>query len=342
MATDQNLSLGEAAERAGDYARAAAAYSEASVANEPLVSAEAYFRLGRLAWRQNDYARALRLYETARVRAVELEADELRARIENGIGAVHYARGAYTQGRACYKAALDLTRDEAVRAKILLNLGVIDNIEGDLKGARAAYVRSRDIARRLGDREGEAFAQHNLGMLHADLAEWEAAREAFAECLRLAEERGNRQMVGTVLLNEAEVDCAQGYFEDAIARTGQAIAILSEVGDEVERAQALRWQGVAHLGLGRLDRARQSFAEALRVASRTGSRLLEAEVTRELGVTASADQDTAAAIDWLTRARTQFESLGARREVDDVNAKIDQLRGRPRDARPRDEGRAPQ
>lgn len=328
-AADLNLSAGEAAERAGEYARAAAAYSEATVANEPLIAAEAYFRLGRLAWRQSDYARALRLYETARARAVELDADELRARIENGVGAVHYAHGAYTQARACYRAALDLTRDEAVRAKILLNLGVIDNIEGDLKGARSSYVRSRDIARRLGDREGEAFAQHNLGMLHADVGEWEAAREAFAACLRLAEEQGNRQMVGTVLLNEAEVDCAQGRFEDAIARTGQAIAILSEVGDEVERAQALRWQGVAQLGLRRLDRARQCFTDALRVAARTGSRLLEAEVSRELGVTASADQDTPAAIDWLTRARTQFEALGARREVEDVSAKIAQLRGLP-------------
>jgi tetratricopeptide (TPR) repeat protein len=323
--TDARLSAGEAAERAGDYARAAAAYLEVTGSDDRRLVANAQFRLGRLAWRRSDFSAALRLYQTARTLATELGDQELLARVENGVGAVHYARGAYGDARTFYDRALALTRDEAARAKILLNLGVIANIEGDLEAARDSYLVSRAIARDLGDREGEAYALHNLGMLYADRGEWQEAREAYAQCLALAEAQGNRQMAATLLINEAELHCRQGRFDDAVSACERSLAILSEIGDEVTLGEALRWQGVAYLGLGAFGQARPRLMDALRIASRTGSRLLEAETMRDLGITAAAEQDLSAARQWLNRALDEFTALGAARDVQDVAERIDRL-----------------
>src|SRR6476619_6523066 len=131
MTGPAQLTNGERAELAGDYVAAAAAYRTASMSTDEALSAEAHFCLGRLNWRQSRFDAALASFETARARARRLGDTELVARAGNGIGAVHYARGDYAAARQAYADAQALTRDDAMRGKIILNLGVIENIEGN-------------------------------------------------------------------------------------------------------------------------------------------------------------------------------------------------------------------
>src|SRR5689334_15008124 len=126
---------GEASELAGEFLDASAAYESALGDDDPIVVADAHFHLGRVRWRQSRYDEAASHYEQARTAAVDLGANELRARIENGLGVVHHARGEMAQARAAYRVALDLAADTTQRGRILLNLGVIANIQGDYEEA---------------------------------------------------------------------------------------------------------------------------------------------------------------------------------------------------------------
>ena len=106
--THQALEAGEASEIRGDLGVALAFYERALDSTEPQVVAEAHFRVGRVAWRQGRFDDALSEYEKAATLARTLALQGLRARVENGIGAVHYARGAYAQARASYLTTLGL------------------------------------------------------------------------------------------------------------------------------------------------------------------------------------------------------------------------------------------
>ena len=275
------LAEGLAAEAADDLFGATAAYEEAARDSSHRMAAEGLFRLGRLAWRRGRFDDALDYYVQARARAQQAGLHQLQARAENGIGAVHHSRGEYAQARASYWVALGLTDSDALHGKIVLNLGVIANIEGDLEAARHHYAESRTLFARAGDAEGEGLALHSAGMLHADQGEWDAAEDAYDRCLRLFESTRDSQMIAHVLVNRAEVFCARQRFADAIANTERARALCGELGDEAGRAEALRWEGHALARLGRIDAAAQALGECLRIATRLRLDTLRAEAEKE-------------------------------------------------------------
>ncbi len=315
-AFESELAAGEAAEERGDYVQAAALYAPLAEDRDPEFRAEGLFRLGRAAWRQGRFDQAVAAYGEARTAARAAGRVDLEARAENGIGIVHYSRGEYAQARASYQLAMDRTTDPVLIGRFMLNLGVICNIEGDLDNALWHYLRARALFRDNGDRASEALALQNLGMIYADRREWEASTDMYEQCLGLCEWLGNRPMVAKVLLNQTEVLVARGEFERAVHNCELSKSISVEIGDEVERGEAFRWQGYAHRMAGQADAAEIALKEALRVAQRFRVKLLEAEVSRELWELkrASGDGDTAAR--WRQKALDLFRELGAHRELE--------------------------
>ena len=288
--SDELLRHGEVAEQSGDLIAAIAAYEGAAEDDDARVRAQACFRLGRVSWRQARYDAAIEAFRRARVLATQLADEELRARTENGVGAVHYARGEYAKARSWYGKALARSRDDAMRARILVNLGVIANIEGRLEEAERHYAQSRAVFAMVGDSEGEALALHNLGMVHADLGQWPHAHADYQRCLHLFERLGNRAMVANVFVNRAELAVARGQFAQAVTACDRAVAIYVQLGDQVGLGEALRWKGRALHHLGELARAERSLNEAVQIAHRTQAHLLEADASRELAtVRASLD-----------------------------------------------------
>ncbi len=327
MSGREAIETGEVAEFAGDFLDASAAYQSAVGDPDPLVVIDARFRLGRVAWRQGRYEEAVREYEQARAIAVRTGNNELRARVENGLGVVHHARGELAQARASYAVALDLTSDELQRARVMLNLGAVANIEGDFAVARAHYVRSLAIFQQTGFTRGEVSARHNLGMLDADEGRWEAADESYARSLTLLEALNDRQGIASVLLNRSELSCARDRYDEAVGMCDLAISIFAEVGDEVGRGEALRWKGHA---LGRLARYAESDAaltDAIRIARRAQIKLLEAEASRALAATKGAQGDREAARRLLASALALFDQLGAQPDVDAVRAELSAILG---------------
>jgi tetratricopeptide (TPR) repeat protein len=325
VVSDVDLTRGEEAERRGDLVAAANAYTAAATSADLRVVGAATFRLGRISWRQGRFDDALRLYERARALASDLGDDELVASVENGIGALHCERGAYVQARASYLVAIERTGQPALRGRVLLNLGVLANILGDLDEARSCYSKSIDEFEKVDDAEGLALVHHNLGMVHADRSDWVAAEESYEKALAVSERLGMRQMVANVLLNRAEVLCARKRAAAALASSERALALFEELGDQGGRAEAHRWKGRALMLLADASGAKQWLQEAVRLATQLGTPLLESEASRDLGELCLALDDREGAGTWLKRALKGFETLGARLEAAAVRALLEKL-----------------
>lgn len=322
MSGPERLAIGERAEVAGDYLSAAAAYRAVADHPDATLAAEARFCLGRVTWRQGRFDTALLEFESALALAGRAGATELWARIENGIGAVHYARGEYAAARRAYAAAFARTADDGMRGKIILNIGVIENIEGDFASALEHYRRAHELLTRTGDAASATLAVHNRGMVEADLHMWDAADASFLAAQSLATETGNREMVAKTLVNRSEVLVARGAVRDAIDHCDRALAIYADVGDEVGRGEALRWRGHA-LGIaGEPAAAERSTSEAMQIAARAGARLLEAEAARDLGIIRGMLADVEGGEKLLRRALALFTDLGVRREMEAIEAQL--------------------
>lgn len=329
MIGPEQLAAGERAEAAGDYLAAAAAYRSVTTVPNPHLAADAHFRLGRVSWRQGRFDVALGAFESARALAERGGLADLRASIENGIGAVHYARGEYGAARQAYAAAQALTQDAAMRGKIILNLGVIENIEGNLEVAHEHYERAYRLFRTTGDDGSAMLALHNRGMLEADLGRWSDADQSFLTAFDLATGAGNQEMIAKILVNRSEVLAERGALGEAIDHCDRALAIYGVVGDEVGRGEALRWMAHAMNRAGEFAAAERSGLAALHIATRSGVRLLEAESARELADVRGALGDPDGRLKFLRRAGALFAELGARREAAEVAAALIPLEGEP-------------
>lgn len=315
--------VGERAELSGDYPAAAASYRALTLDPDAGTAAEAFFRLGRVSWRQSRFDAALTAFDSARELAVRIGSAELQARVANGIGAVHYARGDYAAARRAYAEAQSLTIDGAMRGKIILNLGVIANIEGKLEDALDHYEQAYRLFQDHDDRASAMLALHNRGMVEADLQHWEEADRSFVAALNLAGEEHNVEMVARTLVNRSEVLVARGSAREAVEHCDRALAAYATVGDEVGRGEALRWRAYALRQLGEITSAERSALEALQIAGRCGAPLLEAEAAREAGQVRRVQGDADGAARLFNRALSLFRALGSRREVAELEDLLD-------------------
>ena len=322
MDVDEALSAGQTAEDAGDLVGAAAAFASLTSHEDQRVVAIAKMHLARVAWRRAELDDALALCEESRAIAMRLGDQDLRARVENALGVVRVAREEYAQAKAAYVVALELTTDVVTRAKIALNLGVIANIQGTLDLARRHYLQSLALFREADDERGTALALHNIGMMHSDLGEWDEADEAFRDALALLEHQGNREMIANVLVNRSEVMYGRGRVQDAIAFCDHAKATYAEIGDELGRGEALKWKAHGLRLLGRHGAAVNALTEAIRIAQRTTTRLLEAEATRELARVYRADNRPREAAAAYARALAMFEALDAKRDLEELRLEL--------------------
>jgi tetratricopeptide (TPR) repeat protein len=174
-------------------------------------------------------------------------------------------------------------------------------------------------------------------MVQADLEMWDDADTSFLAALHLATEAGNREMIAKTLVNRSEVLVERGSLAEAVAQCDRAVEIYADIGEEVGRGEALRWRAHALGRAGHHLEAERNASEALHIAMRSGSQLLEAEAARTVGVLRGLMGDRAGAQKQLRHALALFTQLGARREAKEIAA----LLKRPTPARSLDRVPAP-
>jgi tetratricopeptide (TPR) repeat protein len=319
------IEAGEAARLRGDYLEARGAFETALEDPDPIVIGTAHHCIGKLAWHEGAYEAAAIAFENALAIAIRHDAPELQARAEIGLGGVCFARGDFDRARRLYEGVKANPCASEFIGMVLLNLGAIANIQGDTAAAQSHYTRASRYFAANGEQRNQMMAFHNLGMLHADRLEWEAADESYEKSRALAEEIGDAEALGTILMNRSELSCAMGHYAQAVEQCDAALAIFADIGAEIPRGTTLRWKGRALRELGQYHLAERALTEAMRIAHRAQARLLEAETMQELGAMLALAGDSAAARKWLQRALDLFRMLGATREADELRADLQAL-----------------
>ena len=317
-------------ERAGRIpeaiARFGSAIAAAEQAGEHTVLAEALRRLAILRHHGNEsgqaHALCRRSYEIARQIGNEL----LAAEALNTLGGLHLAAGKVEDARLTFLEALELggSRKE-LRARVEQNLGILANIQGELREAIARYERSLEAYRGSGDAQGCAIAYHNLGMVSADRGRFHAADCYFREARSLAERVGDLHLRGLCLVNHAEVDVMRQRFEDARQKAEEALAVFDHLGARGPKAGAYRVLGMVYRETGRPALAEARFLAAIELAVAAGSVLGEAEASRELAILHQAMGRNQDALGVLNVAHGLFRQLDARADLVYVGGKLAEL-----------------
>jgi len=300
-----------------------AAIARAELTGEHRVLAEALRRLAVVRHHRNEEDQARALAHRSHAVAEEHGEDVLAAEALNTLGGLDLRTGALDQARRHFLAALAQGgASRALRARAEQNLGILANIQGDLREALRHYEASLDAYRSADDAPGCAIAYHNLGMVSADRGQFDEADLFFRESYDIARRLGDVHLQGLCLVNHAEVHVARQRYEDARRSAESALAIFDQVGARVEKGEAYRTIGIVYRETGRPALAESRLRSAIDLARSAGSVLSEAESSRELAMLYQTMGRNQEALTLLNAAHRLFGRLDARVDLVHVGGKV--------------------
>jgi len=209
--------------------------------------------------------------------ALEAQQQDVALRLVSRLWRMWQMRGHLAEGMERTRQALALPVDpsasalSALRADALEAAGGLAYWRGDVAETGRWYEEALAARRTLGDASGIAEALYNLSFAFSlvkrdtaaiDLAKaGELAEEAATLFRSVADASGEARALWLL----ASIDAAVGDFESADARAMRAEEMFRRLEDPFYLGWALWAEGVARMGLNRLDEARSPIAEALRI-----------------------------------------------------------------------------
>ncbi|HEX5720652.1 MAG TPA: tetratricopeptide repeat protein, partial [Thermoanaerobaculia bacterium] len=170
-----------------------------------------------------------------------------------------------------------------------------------------------EIAREIGDREGEGDALMMLGVAYTDLGEVEKAITYCEQALVIHQQIGDRQGESGDLGNLGLGYFHLGKFEEAIGYFEQTLLIHREIGDRRGEGNDLGNLGLAYMSLHKIERAITHFEQRLGIAREIGDRRGEEKVLGNLGTAYMQLGKVATAIGYYEQALVIDREIGDRR-----------------------------
>jgi CHAT domain-containing protein/tetratricopeptide (TPR) repeat protein len=126
------------------------------------------------------------------------------------------------------------------------------------------YRRALALYRRSGDREGQANAQNEIGILHAYQDRRDRALSTLTEALEIYREIGRRGEAAKCLNNIAILHKRGGNYDAALRTYRDALALFRTLGEKRSAAVALSNMALVYEQRGAYDEGRRRHEEALR------------------------------------------------------------------------------
>ena len=246
----------------------------------------------------------------------------------NGLAVVAQFRGQLQVAEQLFEEAgeqAEALGEDQLSAMISQNVGILANMRGDAARALQRYGAAVERLRRLGDDRARAFVLNNMGITHSTLGEWAAAELCFTASQELAERLRDLRTLSRVDINRAEMYLKRQNYEAAREAIDRAFQVAGRIGSDAGLGAAYKTYGMLYRGTGRGRLAEIQLGLALKLAHTCELPLLEAEVQDETARLHVQQGRSREALRALNEAQQIFLRLEARRELVDVERRMERL-----------------
>ncbi|PZO43904.1 MAG: hypothetical protein DCF19_04290 [Pseudanabaena frigida] len=230
------------------------------------------------------------------------------------LGSAYLSLSKFNQAIDFYDQALSLARklgDRNGEANSLWNIGNAYGSLGQYQQAIHFHHQSLEIAKEIGDRSSEARSLNGLGNTYSSLGQYQQAIDFHLQSLEISEEIGDRNGEARSLNNLGLAYGSLGQYQQAIEFHQQSLAIDKEAGDLNGEATSLGNLGLTYYLLGQYQQAIQFYQQSLEIEREIGDRNGEANSLGNLGIAFDSLGQCQQAIQF------QQQSLEIKREIGD-------------------------
>lgn len=279
----------------------------------------AHARLGRLEMGQQ-------WAMVAQLRARSLRDRMMEVRALNVCGAIALERGGIDEATYFFTRAQEEAADDndmATVGRCANNLGIIATMQGDYRRAVIAYTRAIAAYEQAHYARGAAESRHNLGIAFRMQGELDRALDIATQAIREAERLDDRQLAAQALAGIADIHVARGERELATRAAERALAVHRDLEDPVREAEDLRILAGALALDGLIAEAEAMLCDVIDRATQHGRPGLLACAERDLALLLIGSGDAAAGKAAAQRARATFQRLGARADIEKLDAVLE-------------------
>jgi tetratricopeptide (TPR) repeat protein len=273
---------------------------------------------------------AFRCYTKSLEKARLIGSVKAQASALNCLGTVAQRRCEHKETERLYAEASELAAkagDSRLLGMIEQNRGVLASMRGDYAHAAAFYSNSLGAFEMACDAQPMSWVLNNLGILHIKIRNFGEARDYLERGLAIAVNRSDTVVENVIKLNLAEVWLGLGSLEMADQCCDQALDQAQKRGDHLTAAGALKIRAAIERQRGALDKSIATLRIAIYEAEEAEDRLLHAEMLRELGEISRAVGNAGAARSAWREAVDSYQTVGAKQDVAEVQAKLGLLPG---------------
>ena len=206
--------------------------------------------------------------------AIEQHDRASAVRIAAGLTAFWNIHGYLVEGRGVFEAVLALDGDAPLLAvqQCQNGLGIMLAELGEFEAAEDAFAKALELARELGDPVRVGTTLSNLGNLAQFRGDFPEARRLITAAVDSYAGTGSERNRAIATSNLGIVEFRDGDLAEADRVFRAALALAREIHERREEAAALRWLARVQLDLGAVDEARALLEDSIPATDEVGDR----------------------------------------------------------------------
>jgi CHAT domain-containing protein len=280
--------LGSTYRDLGDYASAQEYYGKSLAIEEklqnPLKIAGRLLNIGFVYVCQQNFGMGFVYFQRSLALAEASDDKEGIARAYMSIGDLHLFQNSYDLALDYYQKALPVAAasgHKALIASISQNIGTAYREKGDYQRALSYYqdyFKSPEVAT---SKTMQAHVLLNTGLTYQLQSDYDKALTYYQEFMELNGNPGNRQLLCTALSLSGAVYQARGDYAKALSLAEQGNVLARQLGNFHVIAYSRLITGRAFHSLRQLEKARQSYDEAIAAIENIRSQVIGSELEQQ-------------------------------------------------------------
>ncbi len=186
------------------------------------------------------------------------------------LGLIHVKENDFDEAEQDYLKALSLRPDHRTAFN---GLGGLYLRQSRFPEAMSLYERALEAGLEMGDLQGQWFATHYIGHIHASRGNLEQALDFLGKAIVLARETGSKENEATTLNRIGVVYKWKGDYLLAIQAYEKALSLQREINDLAGQSVTLNSIGSFHYTRGEYDKALDYYKQGLEIRTRVGAYL---------------------------------------------------------------------
>jgi DNA-binding winged helix-turn-helix (wHTH) protein/tetratricopeptide (TPR) repeat protein len=242
----------------------------------------------------------------------EEPATTLRALAHHGLGTVYIRTGRGDAARETLRQGLNVAQqagDRIAQGMILNNLAINAKDRREYDEARALLARATVAYTEA--KRGILPGQLPAALANIDMAEgkFEQAEQHLSQALEAFRATGDRRNEAMMLNNFGYLRRIQGRIDEAEPMHLESLAIRREIGDRVGQGRILGMLSVLYRNDGRFGDAKAAASEAYEIASEANDRLFMATSLSQLGQAEFRNGELGDARETYVQAKALFDGI---------------------------------